>query len=161
MHLLQVLIITSNVEQRYMSLQGKVIEVSDKCVIVEVIPRPECQGCHACTGLLDGEKRSKTRQIKALAQGFDLTTGDEVIIDLNPGEGSIVALLLFGIPILAFFAGLAVTPYLCALLSLELNDLSRVVAGFSFMGLAFAGLACFSRTRHAEKLTMRVQQKIG
>lgn len=144
-----------------MSLQGKVIEVSDKCVIVEVVPRPECQGCHACTGLLDGEKRSKTKQIKALAEGFDLKAGDEVIIDLNPGEGSIVAILLFGIPILAFFAGLGVTPHLCSALSLELSDLARVVCGFTFMGLAFAGLAFFSRTRHAENFTMRVQQKVG
>lgn len=144
-----------------MSLQGKVIEVSENTVTVEVVPRPECQGCHACTGLLDGEKRSKTRQIKAFSQGFSLNPGDEVVIDLSPGHGSLVALLIFGIPILAFFAGLWATPWLSTFFHSEPSDLLRIIFGFAFMSIAFLLLAIFSRTRHAESLNMKVQQKLS
>jgi positive regulator of sigma E activity len=143
-----------------MSLQGKVIEVLTEHVIVEVVPRPECKGCHACTGLLDGEKRSAVRQIKALNNGFSLSPGDEVMIDLNPGQGSIVAILIFGLPIAAFIAGLTLAPQLAIYSGFELTDLFRVVTGFLSMALIFVLLAWFSRTRHVDRLSMRVMKKI-
>ena len=144
-----------------MSLQGKVTGIEGIYAIVEVEPRPECNGCHACTGLLDGEKRSKKKQIKALAQNFQLHPGDEVLLDLNPGEGSIAALLVFGLPIAGFFAGMALAPWFCSIIGSDISDLWRAVSGFAGMLLAFAMLAAVSRTRQAEQLSLKVIQIIS
>ncbi|MBU1108368.1 MAG: SoxR reducing system RseC family protein [Candidatus Riflebacteria bacterium] len=139
-----------------MSLQGKVTGIEGVYAIVEVEPRPECTGCHACTGLLDGEKRSKRKQIKALVKDFEVNPGDDVLLDLNPGEGSIAALLIFGLPIAGFFAGLALTPWLCNSIGCGVSDLARVISGFTGMSVAFALLAVVARTRKAEQLSLKV-----
>lgn len=142
-----------------MSLHGKVLSVSEQHAVIEVTPRPECQGCHACTGLLDGEKRSATRQIKVLKNNFTVNVNDEVVIDLNPGHGSIAAVLIFGIPILAFLAGLIGAPYICDYFSIPVSDLYRLLSGFTLMAGAFILLAVFSRSAMAEKLSMRITEK--
>ena len=56
----------------------------------------------------------------------------------------------------AFFAGLFLAPPLSTYLGYPLSDLFRVICGFLGMGLAFALLAIFSRSRHASRLTMKV-----
>jgi len=142
-----------------MSLNGKVISVTENHAVVEVTPRPECQGCHACTGLLDGEKRSSTRQIKVLKNNFDVQENDQVAVDLNPGHGSIAAILIFGIPILAFLAGLTGAPFICDYFSLPVSDIYRLFSGFILMAGAFLCLAFFSRSSLAEKLSMRITEK--
>ncbi|MDD2998405.1 MAG: SoxR reducing system RseC family protein [Candidatus Riflebacteria bacterium] len=142
-----------------MSLHGKVIRVETGHAIVEVSPRPECQGCNACKGLL-GDKPEELKQIKVLKAGFILEAGDEVIVDLNPGEESIAAILVFGAPVAGFFAGLFMTPYICELGGLQTSDIITVICGFGGMAIAFALLAIFSRSRFADKLTMKVVKKL-
>ncbi len=143
-----------------MSLPGKVTAVFETTATVEVIPRSECQGCHACSGLSDGDNQTKTRSIKALKGNFEIKPGDEVLLDLNPGEGSLAALLVFGFPMAAFFAGLFLTPLIARLTGSPPSDLLMIIVGFSCMGAAFLVLAIFARSRHAEKLTMKIIQKI-
>ncbi|HMM58930.1 MAG TPA: SoxR reducing system RseC family protein, partial [Candidatus Rifleibacterium sp.] len=87
-----------------MSLQGKVTAVEELTVTVEVVPKAECKGCHACSGLT-GDGKPGMKAIKAIKGSFFVKPGDEVVLDLNPGEGSIAALLVFGFPMAAFFAG--------------------------------------------------------
>lgn len=141
-----------------MSLPGKVIEVEQDSIIVEVSPKPECNGCHACTGLLGGEKKSSPRKIKALKGGFSPKVGDEVILDINPGEGSVAAVLVFGIPMAFFFAGLFLAPDLCTFLNLTLTDLSRFLSAFAGLAVGFVILALIARTKSAKKLTMKVTE---
>jgi len=143
-----------------MSLQGKVTAVEDGFATVEVEPRPECKGCHACTGLLDGEKRSAKKQIKAKTDNFKVNIGDEVVLDLNPGEGTVAAILIFGLPIAGFVIGMSLTPWLCQLTGSEISDIWRLVAGFGGMTAAFALVAIAARTRQAEKLSLKVVEVI-
>ncbi len=143
-----------------MSLPGKVTAVFETTATVEVVPRSECQGCHACSGLSDGGNQIKTRSIKAIKGDIEVKPGDEVLLDLNPGEGSLAALLVFGFPMAAFFAGLFLTPFIAKLTGSPQNDLLMIITGFSFMGAAFVVLALFARSRHAEKLTMKIIRKI-
>ncbi|PKL39484.1 MAG: hypothetical protein CVV41_20825 [Candidatus Riflebacteria bacterium HGW-Riflebacteria-1] len=144
-----------------MSLQGKITGIEGDFVIVEVEPRPECNGCHACTGLLDGEKRSAKKTIRALTAEFKVDIGDEVLLDLNPGEGSVAALLIFGLPVAGFFAGMALTPWLCHLTGCIISDVWRLVYGFTGMALAFGVVAIAARTRQAERLSLKVVQVIS
>lgn len=138
-----------------MSLQGKVTAVEELTVTVEVAPKAECQGCHACSGLT-GDGKPGLKSIKAIKGSFFVKPGDEVLLDLNPGEGSVAALLVFGFPMAAFFAGLFLAPALSNCLGYSLSDSFRVICGFSGMGVAFALLAVFSRSKHASRLTMKV-----
>lgn len=143
-----------------MSLQGKVIQINETSVLVEVVPMPECQGCQACKGLLGEGNGVTTKQIKALKGNFNLEVGDEVLVDLNPGEGSVAAILVFGVPIAGFFAGLLATPMFCEMTGFALSDTARVLMGFAGMGIAFAMLAIFARSRYADKLSMKIMKKI-
>ncbi len=138
-----------------MSLQGKVTAVEELTVTVEVVPRAECKGCHACSGLT-GDGKPGLKAIKAIKGSFAVKPGDEVVLDLNPGEGSIAAMLVFGFPMAAFFAGLFLSPTFSNYLGYALSDSFRVICGFSAMGVAFALLAVFSRSKHASRLTMKV-----
>ncbi len=141
-----------------MSLQGKIIEIEEGFATVEVEPRPECEGCHACTGLLDGEKRSAKKQVRVKTGSFKVNINDEVIVDLHPGEGTVAALLIFGLPVVGFFIGLAITPWLCQAAGSNISDLWRVVSGFAGMAVAFILVAIAARTSQAEKLSLKVIQ---
>jgi positive regulator of sigma E activity len=143
-----------------MSLQGKVTAVEDGFATVEVEPRPECKGCHACTGLLDGEKRSAKKQIRAKTDNFKVSIGDEVILDLHPGEGTVAAILIFGLPIAGFIIGMSLTPWFCQLIGSQISDFWRLIAGFAGMTAAFVLVAIAARTRQAEKLSLKVVQVI-
>lgn len=141
-----------------MSLPGKVIEVHETYALVEVEPKPECKGCHACTGLLDGEKKSAHQQIKALIDEVRPEVGDEVIVDLNPGEGSLAALMVFGIPMAGFFGGLALTPWLCGIAGMDVTDGARFLWGMLTMALSFVLLALIARTGPVKKISLRVME---
>lgn len=93
-----------------MSLIGTVISVEGEWITVEVGPLAGCQGCHACGGLLTGGEVAQPRRLSALRQGFDLAAGDRVTLDTNPGEVSLAAVIIFGLPLAGFFLGLWVTP---------------------------------------------------
>lgn len=142
--------------RQIMSLPGKVISIDGDHLVVEVTPKPECNGCHACTGLLGGEKKSAPKKIDALKGDFSPQIGDEVILDVNPGEGSIAAILVFGTPMLTFFAGLFAAPWIAETLNFQLNDPARLLCAFIGLAAGFAALAVISRSRAAKKLTLKV-----
>jgi positive regulator of sigma E activity len=149
------------IERDYMSLPGKVIEVFQDSILVEVTPKPECNGCHACTGLLGGEKKSAPRKIKALKGEFSPEPGDEVILDINPGEGSIAAILVFGVPMFSFFAALLTAPQICSWLGWTQSDQNTFLIAFVGLFIGFVILAMISRTRRAEKLSLKVVEIVG
>jgi positive regulator of sigma E activity len=139
-----------------MSLPGKVIEVYENHLLVEVSPRPECKGCHACTGLLGGARKSEKRKIEALKGDFSPKVGDNVILDLQPGEGSIAAILIFGLPMFAFFCGLLLTPWFGNIFGYETTDLSRFFTAFACLAVGFIVLAVTARLKSIKKIALRV-----
>ncbi len=144
-----------------MSLPGRVLKIEGDEILVEVTPKPECNGCHACTGLLGGEKKSAPRQIKALRGNFSPAIGDEVILDINPGEGSIAAIMVFGLPMLSFFIGLFAAPWLSDQLSFALTDLSRFICAVTGLVSGFMVLAIISRTDRARNLSLKIVDRKG
>lgn len=139
-----------------MSLPGKIVEVNEESVVVEVSPRPECKGCHACSSLLGGDKKSARKNIIALKGEFSPSIGDEVILDINPGEGTLAAILVFGIPLGSFFAGLLLTPVICSSLGFEITDQARFICGFCALALGFLLLAIVAKTRSVNKLSLKI-----
>ncbi len=139
-----------------MSLPGKIIEVNSNLAIVEVSPKPECTGCHACQGLLGGEKKSSLKRIEAFIDDVVPEPGDEVILDTKPGEGSIAALLVFGLPMLFFFVGLFLGPQVSLYLGFSASDSTRLITGFIFMAISFAILAGVSKTKFARSISLKV-----
>lgn len=139
-----------------MSLPGKVIEVNNDEVIVEVSPKPECQGCHACKGLLGDEKISSLKKISALKGNLNPKVGDQVILDTNPGEGTIAAVAVFGFPMGSFIIGLFSAPYFAQFLNQQVTDGFRLIIGVVLMALSFVLLSIFSNTATANKLCLKV-----
>lgn len=139
-----------------MSLPGKVVEVQENCLIVEVSPRPECNGCHACTGLLGGEKKSAPRKIEVLKGNFDPKVGDQVILDLQPGEGSIAAILVFGVPLFSFFIGLLFTPWFAKIFGFAVTEASRFLTALVCLAVGFIILAIVARSNRVKKISLRV-----
>ena len=90
-----------------MGLPGKVVEIRDGWVFVEVTPRSDCQGCSACQGLMT-EGSAKTRIIQAISPTVNPAVGDEVLLEAKPGEGSLAAFLVFGLPLIGFLLGVFV-----------------------------------------------------
>jgi positive regulator of sigma E activity len=139
-----------------MSLPGKVIEVQNNCLIVEVSPKPECNGCHACTGLLGGEKKSASKKIEVLKGDFNPKVGDQVILDLQPGEGSIAAILVFGVPLFAFFIGLLFTPWFAGIFGFAVTEASRFLTALVCLAIGFIILAIVARSKTVKKISLRV-----
>ncbi len=97
-----------------MSLVGTVIAVDGEWITVEVRPLVGCQGCRACGGLLSGNEATQFRRVSALRQGFALAPGDRVTLDTRPGEVTLAALVMFGLPLVGLFLGLWAGPTLLA-----------------------------------------------
>jgi hypothetical protein len=78
------------------------------------------------------------------------------VLDINPGEGSVAAILVVGIPLTSFFGGLMLTPFLCSIFGFELTDQARFICGFIALALGFIFLAVIAKTRSVSKLSLKV-----
>ncbi len=144
-----------------MSLTGRVLSVEDRWITVEVQPLAGCQGCKACAGLLAGGDRQGPRRIRALRQGFSLVPGDEVRIDTRPGEGSLTAFLVFGVPMAGFFGGLLAGPALLTSQGLPSGDWQGVVGGGIGLGLAALVILAGYRWGLFERWSLKVVEKLA
>jgi positive regulator of sigma E activity len=142
-----------------MGLQGTVIECHGRNILVEVVPRAECQGCSACKGLLADGEGPATRQITVLAGEFAPAPGDQVRLDTPPGRGTAAALLLFGLPLLWFFLGLLFGPGLFEWVmgsSVEIRELTALACGIVGLVLAFVTLTLLNRFGFLLNLNLEV-----
>lgn len=139
-----------------MSLTGIVTEVKNDFAIVKVIPKPECKGCHACRGFIGGEKKSENREIRAKIEDVIPSVGDEVLLDLNPGEGSLAALLVFGMPIGGFFTGLFLAQWFASLYGWSNDELIQLAFAISGTIVAFVALAIISRCSTLENIRLKI-----
>lgn len=99
--------------------------------------------------------------MRALRQGFSLVPGDEVRVDTRPGEGSLTAFLVFGIPMGGFFGGLLAGPALLAGRGLPPGDWQGIVGGGIGLGLAaLTILACY-RGGVFDRWSLKVVEKVA
>jgi len=86
----------------------------------------------------------ETQQVKARRGALDLYPGEEVVIDLIPGEGVLASFFLFGLPIVGFLAGAFGGTPIAQLLGYpqaEWQSLAGGALGFSIPTIILAFLA--------------------
>jgi positive regulator of sigma E activity len=144
-----------------MGLTGKVKEVRDGWVHVEVFPRADCQGCTACSGLMtDGKPQAKV--VRALAETVTPKVGDEVRLEVDPGYGSLAAFLVFGLPLVGFFVGVFLGGYIPGWLGWSpLGEGWALVCGLIGLFIPWFILAGLSSRGHFRKLSLKVTEIIA
>ncbi len=123
-----------------MSLQGKIISISEdkKYAKVLVKPRVNCNGCKACAGIIKSSKAFNSEcEVDAYTNDFNIKQGDNVILEMTEYQGSKLAFVLYGIPIICFMLGLLIAPYFCIPFNIEVTDLCRIIGSFIGLLLSF------------------------
>lgn len=138
-----------------MGLTGKVVEKKDNWVFVEVMPIADCQGCTTCKGLGDGEP-GKKRTVQALTNDHSPQVGDEVILDNNPGEGTIAAFLVFGFPLLGFVIGIFSTGPLLNYLGIVPRDIFLLAGGGLGLVIPWLVIWAIGEVGFVKKLSLKV-----
>lgn len=142
-----------------MSLTGTVISKEGNLLMVEVMPKPECNGCIACKSLLSDESTGPKR-IPALQGEIEVEPGDKVILDTAPGTGSIAALIIFGFPLASFFAGLFSAPLLMEYFKYPPTDIHSIIGGFACLTASLIIIALISKAGYFMKLSLVAIRKI-
>lgn len=99
--------------------------------------------------------------MRALRQGIALVPGDEVRVDTRPGEGSLTAFLVFGVPMGGFFGGLLAGPALLADRGLPAGDWQGVVGGGIGLGLAALAILICYRGGLFDRWSLKVVEKLA
>lgn len=137
-----------------MGLQGKIISIYDdgKRAKVLVKPSQNCNGCNVCAGLIKSSNSANLEcEVEALTNNFDVKQGDIVKVELSEYQGSKVAFILYGLPIICFLLGMFLAPYCCSLLNVEVSDLHRVIG--AFVGLFVSIILIFIITKYTKSDT--------
>lgn len=124
-----------------MSLKGKIISLHDNGLKAKVLvkPIPDCHGCQACAGIIKMSKAANTEsEIEVFTNNICVHEGDTVKLELTEFQGSKVALILYGIPIVGFLIGMLTAPHICNLIQMPLTDLTRIICAFTGMFISFA-----------------------
>ena len=98
--------------------------------------------------------------IDALTNEFSVHEGDFVKLELTEFQGSKVAFILYGIPILSFLLGMLIAPYICSFLGTSTTDLARLVCAFLGLFLSLLAIAIYSKKSHKENFLMSITQII-
>ncbi len=85
---------------------GKVIEIHEDSMTVQINPPSMCDSCTACGG-----SQRKERTITVPAQP-DIHEGDDIWIEAVPGDLLKAVLLVFMLPTAGLFAGIAFAAYI-------------------------------------------------
>jgi positive regulator of sigma E activity len=143
-------------EPRLHKATGVVVEVrKDRTIVeLEIDPgeagkQPQCSGCGLCSPAGAGAAKVELRAW--LAEGVSVERGDRVEVEIRLATPSKAALLLYGLPLLAFL-GASVGVWFATQ-----NESASAVSGFSALGAAFLILFLVERGRGAGA---RVSRKI-
>ena len=92
-----------------MSLKGKVISINDDGTLAKVLVKPvvNCNGCKACAGLIKNSSVANQEcEIEVLTNDLQIKVDDLVKVELSEFQGSKVAFIIYGIPIIGFLIGM-------------------------------------------------------
>ena len=142
-----------------MSLPGRVVEVQGEWVVVEVMPRSECNGCIACKSLLDEGEKAAPKKVRALKGQIELAEGDQVILDTDPGTGSLAAIIVFGVPMASFFTGLIFTGPIISRVVAEPQEWHALLAGVTLLSLSLIAVGLLSRAGCFDRLSLKILKK--
>ena len=144
-----------------MSLKGKIISINDNGIKAKVLvqPVPDCHGCQACAGIIKMSKAANSQcEIDVFTNNLTLHVGDTVKLELSEYQGSKVAFILYGIPILCFLAGMLVTPYICNTFGIPLSDLARVIGAFTGLFLSLLAIMVYIKASSKDTFMMTITE---
>ncbi len=145
-----------------MSLIGNIIAIKDNKAIVKVKPVANCNGCKTCALLLKNNSTfNEEREIEAAFSDEKYQIGDRVKLELSEGRGLTAAVILYGIPIIAFMSGLLLSPSICRFFTIKVTDLAQAVIAFIFLAISFL-LVYFilRRTNSSGQFLMTITEKL-
>ena len=146
-----------------MSLQGKIISLHDNGQKAKVLVRPvsDCKGCQACAGLIKMSKAANSEcEVEVSTNNLDVHEGDSVKIELSEYQGSKVAFIIYGIPIIGFLAGMFSAPFICNILGVEITDLVRVLSAFTGLFISFAAIVVYLKHKKSDNFIMSITEKL-
>ncbi len=147
-----------------MSLKGKIVSIHDNGLKAKVLvkPIPDCHGCQACAGIIKMSKAANTEsEIEALTNNFSVHEGDTVKLELTEYQGSKIALIIYGIPIIGFIIGMLITPYICNLIQIPVSDLARIIGAFSGLFISFALIIFYLKQQKKDSFIMNISEIIN
>ncbi len=147
-----------------MSLNGKVISINDDKTKAKVLVKPvlNCNGCKACAGLIKNSNvANKEYEIEVLVNNLSIEAGDFVNVELSEFQGSKVAFIIYGIPIVGFLIGMFSAPFICNIINIPISDLCRIIFAFLGLFLSFIIVFYYQKSKGSDSLCMSITKKIN
>lgn len=147
-----------------MSLKGKVLSIYDNGKRAKVLVKPvfNCNGCNACAGIIKTAQSNKeSYEIEVLVEDSNLSPHDVIELEMPEYQGSKVAVILYGIPILGFLLGIFFANYIARLLNFQQSDLVMIIGAFSGLFISMAGVAIHLRLRRNSPISLLKIKKKG
>jgi sigma-E factor negative regulatory protein RseC len=117
--------------------EGTVVAVHGDTAEVLMRRSRACEGCGSCCVLVDGDT-----MLAEASNAVGAKKGDRVVVDLPVKVSIRAAYILYGIPLLAFFAGLAVGGLVSYyLLGWGFNVPLGLIFGIGFLALSYVLLS--------------------
>jgi len=115
---------------------GKIIEVTDKVVVVETDVHEKCSKCCSC-------QASRGRQVSIRNKGDEkFSVGDKVEIVVETKSILRVYLLLYAVPLVIFLGGVLAVHFITH------SPIVSFAAGIALLGLCYAVLSIYIKNRH-------------
>lgn len=134
-------------EQRQADV-GTVVEASEGKVKIEVVRGAGCKSC-SMRGMCFGRN---TPAVFELEDDIGLQPGDRVELEISPGSRVMSALMVFGLPMVFFFAGFIIT-------RLWTSELFAIGAAFAATSVSFL-LMRWLDNRLGGRLQVRLGRKL-
>ena len=144
-----------------MSLKGKIISLDDSGLKAKVLvkPIPDCHGCQACAGIIKMSKAANIEsEIEVFTNNFPVKEGDSVKLELSEYQGSKVAFIIYGIPIIFFLIGMLLTPYICNIIGIALTDLARIIGALSGLLISFVFIFYYIKRTNKDSFIMSISE---
>ena len=104
---------------------------------------------------------NRESEIEALTNNFSVHEGDTVKLELTEYQGSKIALIIYGIPIICFIIGMLLTPYICNLIQIPITDLARIIGAFSGLFIYFAFIFISLKRSKKDSFIMSISEIIS
>ena len=147
-----------------MSLQGKILSFSYDKHTAKVLVKPvaDCNGCKACAGLIQSSNAANSEcEIEALTNYLDLKEGDIVKVEMSENQRSKAAILIYGVPLIGFLAGLFIVVSFGHLLNIVVIDLYKVIGAFIGLFISFLFIVVFFKVMKPESFIMTITEIIN
>ncbi len=136
-----------------MSIVGKVISIDNDIANIEVKSSSECKGCCACS---KGTISKDSKIIKARIVEIRPEVGSFVMLDTSSGSGAIIAVLIFGLPMIFFITGILSAKYLPAYLIKFDIETIQIFFGFTLMSIYYIILAIVAKINLLKSLNLKI-----